>query len=154
MKDTDSPGVYFPPPLLFVSALVTGILFDGNLLDWRHVVHPVQALGVLVALAGLTIIAVTLGLFRRFETRPEPWEASSALIRSGLYARSRNPMYLGMAVTSAGIAIYFESLTAAVLLGLVVVAIDRLVISCEEQYLERRFGEDYRAYRAQVRRWL
>lgn len=154
MSDTDNPGVYFPPPLLFVSALVLGILFDGNLLDWRHATHPVQAIGVFVALAGLAVIALTLGLFRRFETRPEPWESSSALIRSGLYARSRNPMYLGMAITSAGIAIYFESLTAGLLLGLVVVAIDRLVIRREERYLERRFGEEYRTYCAQVRRWL
>ena len=78
MSDTDNPGVYFPPPLLFVSALVLGILFDGNLLDWRHVTHPVQAIGVLVALAGLAIIAVTLGLFRRFETRPQPWSRAAS----------------------------------------------------------------------------
>lgn len=154
MSDTDNPGIYFPPPLLFVSALVLGILFDGNLLDWRHVTHPLQALGVAVGLAGLAIIAVTLGLFRRFETRPEPWEASSTLIRSGVYRWSRNPMYLGMALTSVGIAIYFESLAAGLLLVLVVVAIDRFVIAREERYLERRFGEEYRDYRTRVRRWL
>jgi protein-S-isoprenylcysteine O-methyltransferase Ste14 len=154
MKETDNPGIYFPPPLLFVSALVLGILYDGNLLDWRHVTHLVQALGVAVALAGLALILTSLGLFRRFGTRPEPWEASSSLIRSGLYRISRNPMYLGMAVTSAGIAIYFESLAAGILLAVVVVAIDRIVIAREELYLARRFGEDYRAYCATVRRWL
>ena len=154
MKELDNPGVFFPPPLLFLSALVIGILFDGNLLDWRHVTHPLQALGVAVALAGLAIIAVTLGLFRRFRTRPEPWEASTTLIRSGLYRFSRNPMYLGMALTSAGIAIFFESLAAAILLVLVVIAIDRFVIGREELYLERRFGEEYAAYRRKVRRWL
>lgn len=154
MSASDSPGIYFPPPLLFVSALVLGILFDGNLLDWRHVTHPLQALGVAVALVGLALILISLGLFRRFGTRPEPWEASSTLIRSGLYRVSRNPMYLGMAVTSAGVAIYFESVAAGLLLAVAVVAIDRFVIAREERYLERRFGEDYVAYRAKVRRWL
>lgn len=154
MKELDSPGVFFPPPLLFVSALVVGILFDGNLLDWRHVTHPVQAIGVAVGAMGLVLIVLSLGLFRRFRTRPEPWEASTTLIRSGLYRFSRNPMYLGMVLTSAGIAVFFESLAAAILLGLVVVAVDRLVIAREERYLERRFGQDYAAYRRQVRRWL
>ena len=154
MKDLDNPGVFFPPPLLFLSALVIGILFDGNLLDWRHVTHPVQAIGVAVAVIGLLLIVLSLGLFRRFRTRPEPWEASTTLIRSGLYRFSRNPMYLGMAVTSAGIAIFFESLAAAILLAIVIVMIDRLVIAREELYLERRFGSDYAAYRAEVRRWL
>lgn len=154
MKELDSPGVLFPPPLLFASALILGILFDGNLLDWRHVTHPVQAIGVAVGAAGLLLILLSLGLFRRFRTRPEPWEASTTLIRSGLYRFSRNPMYLGMALTSAGIAIFFESLAAAILLVLVVIAIDRFVIGREELYLERRFGEEYAAYRRKVRRWL
>lgn len=154
MSKSDSPGIFFPPPLLFVSGLGLGILADGNLLDWRHVTHIVQLAGVAVGAIGLALILLSLDLFRRHGTRPEPWEASTALIRSGLYRVSRNPMYLGMAVTSAGIAIYFESLVAGFLLTLVVVTIDRFVIAREERYLARRFGEDYEAYRRQVRRWL
>lgn len=154
MDDRDNPGIFVPPPLMFVVALGAGILLDGNLLDWGHVTHKLQAAGLVVGLAGLALVLASLDLFRRFRTRPEPWEASTTLIRSGLYRFTRNPMYLGMALTSAGIAIFFESIVAGVLIALVVVLIDRLVIAREERYLSRRFGADYEAYRGSVRRWL
>ena len=154
MSPSDSPNVFVPPPLLFAAAIATGVLIDGNALDWAHAIHPSQLAGIAVAIAGLGLIFVSLGLFRRFRTRPEPWQPSSALITSGIYRLSRNPMYLGMAVASAGIALYFESLAAAFLLAVVVAIIDRLVIQREERYLVRRFGPDYDAYRARVRRWL
>lgn len=63
-------------------------------------------------------------------------------------------MYLGMALASAGIALYFESLAAGVLLAIVVAIIDPFVIAREERYLARRFGGNYEAYRRWVRRWL
>ena len=154
MKDEDGPGVFVPPPLMFGVATAAGVLLDGNALEWRHVTHPSQFAGVGVAVAGLVLIALCLGLFRRFRTRPEPWEPDQALILAGIYRFSRNPMYLGMALLCFGIAMFFESLAAALLLAVTLVVIDRYVIAREEAYLARRFGAEYEAYRAKVRRWL
>lgn len=154
MSEPDSPRVFLPPPLLFATAAAAGLAIDGNTLDWALVGRPARFAGLAVALAGLALILLSLGLFRRFRTRPEPWQPSSALITSGLYRLSRNPMYLGMAALAAGFAIYFESLASAALLALVVAGIDRFVIQREECYLSRRFGADYDTYRARVRRWL
>ena len=154
MTDEDGPGVFVPPPLLFGVAVAAGVLLDGNALEWRHVTHPSQYAGAVVAAAGLVLIAVSLGLFRRFRTRPEPWRPAEALIRTGIYRLSRNPMYLGMALMCLGIAMFFESVAAFLLLAAALVAIDRYVIAREEAYLARRFGTDYEAYRAKVRRWI
>ena len=154
MSGSDSPGVFVPPPLMFAAAVAAGVLIDGNVLEWSQVARRAQLAGLAMALAGLTLTGISLGLFQRFRTRPEPWQPSSALVTSGVYRFSRNPMYLGMAVTSAGMALYFESLAAALLLVVVVVIIDRLVIAREERYLARRFGADYEAYQSEVRRWL
>lgn len=154
MREFDSPGILVPPPFLFVTALATGVLIDGNVLRWRHVMHLSQWAGVAVALTGLALIGVTLALFRRHRTRPEPWEPASALVEAGPYRFSRNPMYLGMAVAGAGIALFFESVAAFVLLAGVVIVIDRWVIAREEAYLVRRFGDAFAAYRERVRRWI
>lgn len=154
MRASDNPGILLPPPFLFITALAAGVLIDGNVLRWRHVTHLSQWVGVGVALTGLMLIGVTLALFRRHRTRPEPWEPASALIAEGPYRFSRNPMYLGMAVAAVGIAIFFDSIAALALLAGVVLVIDRWVIAREEAYLARRFGDEFEAYRKRVRRWI
>lgn len=154
MRAFDSPGILVPPPLLFITALAAGVLIDANVLRWRHMMHISQWAGVAVALMGLALIGVTLALFRRHRTRPEPWEPATALIAEGPYRLSRNPMYLGMAVAAAGIALFFESIAALVLLAGVIVVMDRWVIEREEAYLARRFGDEFAAYRKRVRRWI
>lgn len=153
-QDSAGPGVFVPPPLQFGAAVAAGVLLDGNLGAWRHPAHLAQLTGIFVAVVGLILIATCLGLFRRFRTRPEPWQPDQALIVSGVYKLGRNPMYLGMAILCLGIAIFFESLAGFILLGIALAVIDRYVVAREEAYLKRRFGTDYDAYRANVRRWL
>jgi len=63
-------------------------------------------------------------------------------------------MYVGMALTYAGVAIFVNSLAALVLLPVVLAIIQTQVIAREEAYLERAFGHDYADYKKQVRRWL
>ena len=150
----DSPGVIVPPPFLFLIAIAGGVLVDGNVWTAHHMVHASQWTGAPIGLVGVALIVLTLALFRRFRTRPEPWEPDSALIEAGPYRVSRNPMYLGMALTSTGIALFFESIVALLLIAVVVVLIDRFVIAREEAYLQRRFGAEYEAYRRKARRWL
>lgn len=153
-EDRDGPGVFVPPPLQFGAAVAAGVILDGNAPGWHQLTDPLRFAGVVVALAGLVLIAICLGLFRRFGTRPEPWQPDQALIASGVYRFSRNPMYLGMALLCLGIAMLFESLVAIILVGAALVVIDIYVVAREEAYLARRFGAEYDAYRAKVRRWL
>ncbi len=153
-EDRVGPGVFVPPPLQFGIALTAGVILDGNVPGWQDLADPLPIAGILTALAGLVLIAICLGLFRRFGTRPEPWQPDQALIATGVYKLSRNPMYLGMALLCLGIAILFESLAGIILVGVALLVIERYVIAREEAYLARRFGADYDAYRAKVRRWL
>lgn len=152
--ESDSPRVFSPPPLLFGGAIAVGVIIDGAVPGQEEWLGMAQLAGYAFALAGMALIAASLGLFRRHHTRPEPWQPSSTLIRSGLYLFSRNPMYLGMTCLSLGFCLIFESIAAALLVAGVAFIIDRFVIAREEAYLSRRFGADYDDYRRQVRRWL
>ncbi|HYE27967.1 MAG TPA: isoprenylcysteine carboxylmethyltransferase family protein [Allosphingosinicella sp.] len=150
----DNPRVYVPPPLLALAVLAAGLAIDGRLAAPPDgpILLKVGAGALIVS--GILPIAIALGLFRRRKTRPEPWAPSSALVVEGIYRFTRNPMYLGMMLVYAGLALLFQSLTAFLLLAPLAVIFDRLVIAREEAYLARRFGAAYASYRAQVRRWL
>lgn len=145
-----SPRVLVPPPLVFAAAVVAGVLVDRHL----HEFGLPQLFAILLLTAGLLVVGSALNLFRRWRTRPEPWQPASALVTSGIYRFTRNPMYLGMALIALAVAIFCQSLAAvAFTLGATMI-IDRLVIAREEDYLQRRFGDDYRQYQQLVRRWL
>ena len=150
MTSEDSPRVFLPPPLIFGGLLAVGLVLDSD--SFR--LTPVAIIGLATAIGGLVLIAIALGLFRSSKTRPEPWQPASSLVLNGLYRFTRNPMYLGMAMLSLGIAIAFASLPGAVLSMVALIIIDRAVVGREEAYLTRRFGQDYIAYKAKVRRWL
>jgi protein-S-isoprenylcysteine O-methyltransferase Ste14 len=90
----------------------------------------------------------------RHRTTIVPHHPVAALITTGAYRWSRNPMYTGLAIAYLGGALLVGSWWPAALWPLAVLAVARLVIRPEERYLTERFGQTYADYRAQVRRWL
>ena len=112
------------------------------------------AIGLLLALAGAALILTAAGLFRRAGESPEPWTTTTTIVSTGLYGRTRNPMYLGMALLYFGLALALDAPIALLLLPLVLLMIRTQVIAREELYLEAKFGEPYLDYRRRVRRWL
>jgi protein-S-isoprenylcysteine O-methyltransferase Ste14 len=154
--EEDSPQVRFPPPLVYAGMLMLGLGL-GRLLGDPPIgldIKVASIAGMILAIAGLSLIFAALLRFRRAGTNPEPWRQTTAFVASGVYRWTRNPMYLGMALIFAGLALIFDSLATIMLLPFVVILIDRQVIAREERYLEAKFGEDYRAYKDKVRRWL
>jgi protein-S-isoprenylcysteine O-methyltransferase Ste14 len=110
--------------------------------------------GVLLTIAG---IALSVGGFlaqKRAGTDPFPYHPSTRIVAHGPYRFSRNPIYFGFALLTLGLAILVNSawMLLAVPIGLVL--IDRLVVTREERYLERKFGEEYLNYKRSVRRWI
>lgn len=150
MATDDNPRVFLPPPLIFAGLLATGLVLDSD--SFR--ITPLAIIGLATASSGAVLIAIALGLFRSSKTRPEPWQPASSLVTSGLYKFTRNPMYLGMALLSLGIALTFASLPGVLLASVALLIIDRFVVRREEAYLTRRFGQEYTAYLTTVRRWL
>ncbi len=153
-KSSDSAGVRFPPPLVFIGLLLIGLALDPLVGSFGLVWTLRWAAGVIVAVGGLVIIGMAIGLFRRAGTRPEPWVETSAIVADGVYAATRNPMYLGMAAAQAGLAILFDSLAGVLLVPVAMALIHAFVIAREEAYLTAKFGDAYLAYKAAVPRWF
>ncbi len=152
----DHPGVLAPPPLIYGVPLLAGLIahFSGAGLDFGLPLWLRLLLGFAALAAGIALIASALLRFRRAGTKPEPWKPSTALVVDGVYRLTRNPMYLGMALVYAGIALLFDcALTTALLLP-AVLTIHFGVILREERYLSGKFGEAYRDFMGKSRRWL
>ena len=155
-SDSDTPGVIAPPPLLFLGALAIGLALDFGLLRVPTGLPHSLRLGAGAAFAVLAaaLLAAALGRLRRAGTAVEPWRPSTALVTDGVYRLTRNPIYLAMGLLYLGLALALDSVVALVLLPPLLALVQVGVVSREERYLESKFGDDYRRYRASVRRWL
>lgn len=155
-QECDGANVRFPPPLIYLGALILGIIIGRSLkLPGFGIGADMRDLfGWLLVAVGLTVNIAGFGLFRRLGTAVIPYKPASRLVRSGIYRWTRNPMYLGMALLYMGIALLFDSILGLVLLLPVLTIIQTQVIAREEAYLERAFGDEYRTYKARVRRWI
>jgi protein-S-isoprenylcysteine O-methyltransferase Ste14 len=150
----DRSGVSIPPPLIYVAGFLVGVVLE--------LLFPIAALPLALALAAAVIgVVVWLVLdgaamlhFRRAHTSMIPMKPTTALVTTGPYRLTRNPMYVGMAVLYAALALAVGVIWALAVLPLVLFAVDRLVIAREEPYLERKFGAEYVRYKQRVRRWL
>lgn len=150
----DAPGVITHPPYLYAGALAAGAA-----VDWL-IPLPVLAPGGGLT-PGLALIALGLGLalwcftlFHRAGTNVPTSRPSTAVVTVGPYRISRNPIYVALTTISVGIALWANSWWMLGLLMPTLVIMNIGVIDREERYLAAKFGDDYLAYKAQVRRWL
>ncbi|MCU0761252.1 MAG: isoprenylcysteine carboxylmethyltransferase family protein [Steroidobacteraceae bacterium] len=154
-----------PPPLV---GLACALVMKGIALGGTEALAPgpadalsvgwplLRVVAVALVLAGLAIDVVGVLSFRRARTTINPLKPanSSALVTSGIYGLTRNPMYLGMATLLLGWAAWLGTPWALAGVALFVAWITRFQIVPEERVLARLFGADFEAYRARVRRWI
>lgn len=151
--ERDIAGVIAPPPLIYLGALAIGFGLD-------HAIKPAslpavaRPVGTASIVAGSALMGSFVRVFRRAHTPVDPYRPSEALVTGGPYRLTRNPGYLGMALTCAGLALVSNAPMALAPLPVAVALIDRGVIVREERYLEGKFGAPYVDYRRRVRRWI
>ncbi len=149
------PRTLVLPPAPYAAALLGGWWLDRHVLalplDWGVATRP---LGWLLTGIGLALMAWTFVTFQRHHTTVNPYKAASTLCTAGPFLFSRNPIYLGDGFILGGVALLLQTAWPLVFAPLVWALLRYGVIRHEEAHLEARFGDDYRAYRKRVRRWL
>jgi protein-S-isoprenylcysteine O-methyltransferase Ste14 len=147
-------GVIAPPPVIYLGALGVGFGLDAAIGTGSLPSIVAVPIGAASIIAGAGLLRSFLRAFQRAGTPVDPYTPSEAIVTDGPYRLTRNPAYLGMALTYAGIAIVANAPWALVPLPVAIAVIDRGVIAREERYLERRFGRPYVDYKRRVRRWM
>lgn len=152
--DKNGPGVKFPPPLIFIGLLLAGY--------GLHQISPIglgiplwsKAIGSVLILSGMLSLLLLLITYLRRKTSIEPWKPTTCIITSGLYARSRNPIYASFCLVTIGIGFLLNSLGIIFSFLPSAALVYYIAIKKEEAYLEAKFGEQYLCYKRKVRRWL
>jgi protein-S-isoprenylcysteine O-methyltransferase Ste14 len=155
--ENDVAGVIARPPLIVLGTLVAAFLLD-YFFPQGHMARTASGLRYLAS--GIAILCAVLLLgaaaheMRKAKTNIPTWEPTLALVTDGIYARSRNPIYLAFIIFLIGIGMLFNSDWLFVLLVPFVLIIHYGVIRREERYLLARFGAQYAGYVQRVPRYI
>ena len=142
------------PPVFLLAALIAMEVLHAFAPGMRLISPPYTYLGWIAFAAGV-IVAVAVKLrFDRAGTPIKPYEISEYLVTDGLFAYSRNPVYVGMILGLSGIVVVLGTLTPAFVVPVFAYLIRVRYIALEERMLEERFGDAYRDYAKRVRRWI
>ena len=150
----DNPGVVAKPPTLLFGAFLIAVALE---IVWPTAVPggwPRALAGVGLVGLGAAGVRAAMRQFRAAGTNIETDRPSETVVTTGLYARSRNPIYVSLALILVGLGLAVGSLWVLALVVPFLLVLRFGVIAREERYLSRKFGEPYRAYTAAVRRWL
>lgn len=150
----DRAGVVVFPPLLFISTFSVAIglrfLFPTPVLS----TPAAFCLGLVMMLIGLPVLLLAFRQMIRNKTTINPSGATTTIVGDGLYAYTRNPMYLALTLLYIGGCIMINAWWGLLMLIPLLTVVQKGIIEREEAYLTRKFGDDYLRYKGRVRRWL
>ncbi|MFT5439247.1 MAG: protein-S-isoprenylcysteine O-methyltransferase Ste14 [Alphaproteobacteria bacterium] len=148
------PDVFTFPPVIFAIFLIMGYITDRGfpVAIGAPVLRQIAG-GALIGL-GVALAGWAIARFRKAKTHLDVRKPATALVTDGPYRFTRNPMYVAASLLYAGIAVIFGKIFMLAFLIPCLLLIDIFIIRREESYLDALFGEPYREFRRNVRRWL
>ena len=142
------------PPLVYLATIITGSVLE---LAWPTAFIPrgfVAPVGSALVVAAVMLFFYSTAKFRAAGT-PVPGNLpTAAIVRTGPYRFSRNPIYVAFSLLQLGTAVWINGLWLIATLIAAIALMTIVVIPREEWYLERKFGAEYLDYKARVRRWI
>lgn len=153
--ENDAPNRWPWPPMLYGGAIIAALLIERELASTTHGGGGALAvLGGIAIAAGLALELGTAWTIRRAKTTIMPHRSASRLVTWGPFRISRNPIYLGNTLLLVGLGLVFDNLWLVGFAFVAAAATQKLAIEREERHLARKFGAEWEAYAARVRRWL
>ena len=152
----DTPGIIAPPPLLTLLCILAALGAEHFVplpLAEGHATLRRLAGGAIFVAACLVLLDA-LRQLRRHRTTPNPYRPSSAVVSSGIYGVSRNPIYVAFMLVVLALAAAANTAWMLAALAVLFLLLEFGVVRREERYLAAKFGQEYDDYRARVRRWL
>lgn len=142
------------PPFYLLVAIIFMLLLYKFFPIIRISREPVSILSLITLITGIYLVFVASRLFSKFNTPIKPFEETTHLITTGIYKRTRNPVYIGMILILIGTGFYLCALSPFMVVPVFIFFIRKDFVVKEEELLSQTFGEEYEEYKANVSRWL
>jgi len=142
------------PPLVMLAHLLAAFLLNWTIPFQFGFSKSFEWAGYILVFCGLGLAFSAVSQFGKMRTTLDPHGSVSAIVTSGPYRFSRNPIYLGFVCMLIGLPLALGNYWGVVLSPLLMAALYQLVIKHEEAYLEKKFRDVYASYKSRVRRWL
>ena len=142
------------PPLVYFAAIVIGLVLG---FVWPFAFLPrgfATPLGSVLVVIAVMLFFFSTAKFRAAGTPVPGNRPTTAIVRTGPYRYSRNPIYVAFTLLQLGLAAWTNDLWLIATLMVAIALMSTVVIPREEKYLERKFGSKYLDYKAKVRRWI
>ena len=154
-RSADAPAILILPPVLVGGTLILGFLLHYAVWPVTPLpLIPARVLGVMLFVLAGTLAHFAQTAMKRAGTNIFPTRPALAIVTDGPFRFTRNPLYIAAVGVYVGVALWVDGLVLILLLVPMILVLHWGIVLPEERYLEAKFGDIYRAYRAGVRRWL
>ncbi|HTN37261.1 MAG TPA: isoprenylcysteine carboxylmethyltransferase family protein [Arachidicoccus sp.] len=156
MATKDHPGVYVPPPIFYIAFFYFSMLLEYEIALGTAFLRKSSTafIGWAFIIIGCGIAVVTIIQFIRSRNTLVTIKSAHSLQTTGIYAYSRNPLYVSLFFMYYGFAILYGNWWTFIISPFLVLIMKMYVIKREERYLHRTFGKTYKEYKKEVRRWI
>ncbi len=153
-QNKDHAQVMAPPPLIFLGYLIGALVINWIIPFPEPWIFELRIVGGLMVIAGFLLGGSAIFQMRKANTPVDPRETVKALVTSGPYRFTRNPIYLGFFAIYLGFTLLACTLWGLIASPFLYWTVTQAVIHAEEIYLDEKFGEQYKEFRSRVRRWI
>ena len=148
------PAVNGNPLQIFVLLLVTSYVIGEFILPKYGLFSLINLIGIIGLILSLTLFFSSLNLFNSYKENPRPQADTNKIIKTGIFAYCRNPMYLAFISFHLSMFLTFENVAYFLSAIGLFVWINTYVIPEEENFLEEKFGDEYSRYLEAVKKWM
>jgi protein-S-isoprenylcysteine O-methyltransferase Ste14 len=153
-ENIDRAQVMVPPPLVFLGYLVGALILNWAVPFPTPWTLNLGIFGGLAVAAGILLVGSAFSQMRNAHTTTDIRKPTTALVTKGPYRFTRNPIYLGFFLSYLGFTLLAATLWGLLLSPFLLLTITRAVIHFEEEYLKKKFMDEYTSYSSRVRCWI
>ena len=148
------PAVKGNPLIIFVILLVVSYIIGEFIIPKYVLLNLLNLVGIIGLIISLVIFFTSLNLFNSYKENPTPQANTKRIIKTGIFAYCRNPMYLAFISFQFSMFLTFENVANLLSAIGLFIWINHYVIPIEENYLQEKFGDEYDRYLQAVKKWM